>query len=66
MNPTSGPGTAADVAYRSAISHCQGHGQDVIGYVFTDYGNRQMNQVKSDIDRYYSFYPRIRGIFLGR
>jgi hypothetical protein len=35
----------------------------VLGYVFTLYGSRDINDVKADIDSWYSFY-NIDGIFL--
>ena len=64
MNPNSGPGTAVDPHYGEAVAFCQTRGQKVIGYVHTSYGRRTLTAVKADINRYYSFYPAIDGIFL--
>ncbi len=63
-NPASGPGTAAQTAYTNEITTQQNAGRKVIGYVSTAYGNRAVADVKADIDRWYSFYPAINGIFL--
>ena len=64
MNPNSGPGTTVDQHYGEAVAFCQRQGQKVIGYVHTSYGRRTLTAVKNDINRYYSFYPAIDGIFL--
>lgn len=64
MNPNSGPGTAVDPSYTSAINSLRSAGGRVVGYVFTQGGDRAINSVKTDIDRYYSFYPMVDGIFL--
>ncbi len=63
-NPTSGPGTAAQTAYTDEITTQHNAGRKVIGYVATGYGNRAIADVKADIDKWYSFYPAIDGIFL--
>jgi len=63
MNPQSGPGVAVDIEYQSAMAYCHSKRQRVIGYVSTQHGARPLNQVRADIDLYYQFYPRIRGIF---
>ncbi len=63
MNPNSGPGMATDAQYRAAMTHCQSHRQSVIGYVSTQHGARPAGQVQADVDRYFQFYPGIRGIF---
>jgi hypothetical protein len=64
MNPGSGPGTAVDANYRSAIGICHSKGQTVIGYVFTAYRRRSLSAVKADIDRFFRLYPEIDGIFI--
>jgi len=50
--------------YKAGMNACLDRGQDVIGYVYTDGGNRDPAMVRSDIDTYYHAFPRIRGIFL--
>lgn len=64
VNPNSGPHTEQLSYIADAIEVCQEEGQNVIGYVSTQYGARSMAAVKTDIDRYYSFYSTIDGIFL--
>jgi len=36
----------------------------LVGYVYTSYGQRPLQQVKSEIDRWIDFYPGLQGIFL--
>jgi len=67
MNPASGPGKAKDANYAAALIYCQEKdGQNVIGYVDTDYTKRSIAEVEADVNAYYSFYPTIGGIFLDR
>jgi hypothetical protein len=65
MNPGNGPGTdiTANADYTRAIDYCHGKKQRVIGYVYTDYGKRPIDQVKADIDKYFKLY-KVDGIFL--
>jgi hypothetical protein len=63
MNPNSGPGTAQNSDYTSAVDRCQNDSQNVIGYVHTSYGSRSETDVKAEIDDYYSWYG-VDGIFL--
>lgn len=66
MNPSSGPGNSFDPNYATAITtvHNAGTGFLVIGYVHTKYGKRSLSTVKSEVDKYYSWYPAIDGIFV--
>lgn len=64
MNPDSGPGTAAESSYTSAISSLESAGGTVIGYVPTEFTNNSISTVESEIDTYESFYPKIGGFFL--
>jgi hypothetical protein len=65
MNPASGPGKVKDANYAAALVYCQEEdGQNVIGYVDTDYTKRSIADVEADVNAYYSFYPTIDGIFL--
>ena len=63
MNPNSGPGTARNPDYVAAVNSLRASGGKVIGYVSTSYTARSTNAVKTDIDRYFSFYA-VDGIFL--
>ena len=53
MNPSSGPGTAKNPDYVNAIGYCHSHGQQVIGYVHTSYGQRSLATVESEVTEYY-------------
>jgi hypothetical protein len=64
MNPDSGPGVGTDADYQRAMDYCHARGQTVIGYVTTDHANRPVDDVTADIDRWYEFYPGLRGVFL--
>src|ERR1051326_3183175 len=63
MNPNSGPDTTQDPQYVTAVNSLRAAGGKVIGYVSTSYTTRATNAVKTDIDRYFSFYA-VDGIFL--
>ena len=63
MNPNSGPDTAQNPDYVAAVNSLRAAGGRVIGYVSTAYTTRSTNTVKTDIDRYFSFYS-VDGIFL--
>lgn len=64
MNPSSGPGSARDNNYTTAITSCHTgtYSQRVIGYVDTAYAGRSARLVKADIDTYYRWYA-VDGIF---
>lgn len=62
MNPASGPGTATDPNYVSAVRAAQAAGISVIGYVYTDWGARSLSAVEADVNDYYNWYG-VNGIF---
>jgi hypothetical protein len=64
MNPASGPGTKANTDYKKVLAYCHAKKQKVIGYVATGYGTVDRAKVAAAINKYYSFYPGIDGIFL--
>lgn len=63
INPATGPGDAASAAHLEGIARLCDAGVKVIGYVPTAYGARDEADVRSDIDRWKSFYPRATGVF---
>jgi len=63
MNPSSGPGTAKNADYVNAIQSCHSHGQQVIGYVHTSYGQRSLATVEGEVTEYYQWY-QVDGIFV--
>lgn len=69
VNPESGPGSSQNSDFTTGFGILTGQGNTshmkIIGYVFTSYGARPIADVKTDVDRYVSWYGQyIRGIFL--
>ena len=62
MNPNSGPGSAPDPNYVSAVHAAQAAGITVVGYVYTDWGARSLSAVEADVNAYYRMYG-VNGIF---
>lgn len=64
LNPEAGPGAAQDGLYLNAAYGVRcGVCSQVLGFTYTRYGERPIEQVMADIDKYYRFYP-VSGIFL--
>jgi YVTN family beta-propeller protein len=63
VNPFNGPGPSVDANYTNGISRLRNAGIKVIGYVYTQHGQRLATQVQADIDTWRNFYPQIEGIF---
>ncbi len=64
LNPNSGPGAQVDANYSHVVTDFRNAGGRVYGYVPTTYGQRNLNDVKQDVERYYNFYPGlVDGIF---
>lgn len=63
MNPFNGPGNSLDANYVAAVNSFRAAGGRVIGYVYTSYNARPLQQVLADIDRYDNWY-NIDGIFV--
>ncbi len=63
MNPASGPGTAVDANYVKAIDRLRGAGIVTLGYVSTEYGQREKQAVQDDLGTWQKFYPKIQGAF---
>jgi hypothetical protein len=63
VNPASGPGSSKDSNYASGIAELKDAGVMVLGYVSTAYTGRDLNAVKSDMDKWRSWYPDVQGIF---
>lgn len=61
-NPASGPGSQQDQVYATYIQKMRDAGIGVLGYVWTDYGKRDVSEVEADIDRWFSWY-NVSGIF---
>ena len=63
VNPSNGPGTTVSPAYQAAIGAARTAKIGLLGYVWTDYGNRPQAAVRSDIDRWRNLYG-VTSIFL--
>ena len=63
MNPFNGPGNSRDNNYVSAVNGLRSAGGRVIGYVYSSYSERPLQQVLDDIDRYREWYG-VDGIFV--
>ncbi len=64
INPSDGPnGGAPNSDYAQGLNDLRTGGVKILGYVYTSYGARDMNAVKTDIDLYATYY-NINGIFL--
>lgn len=62
VNPASGPGGSKDPNYVSGIEDLKAAGVIVLGYVSTAYTGRSLDEVRSDIDKWASWYD-VDGIF---
>jgi hypothetical protein len=63
MNPFNGPGNSLDNNYVSAVNAFRTAGGRVIGYVYSSYNERPLQQVLDDIDQYEDWY-NVDGIFV--
>lgn len=64
INPNSGPAASPDSSYVTYMQLLANAGVEMVGYVYTGYGNRDIAAVKADIDTYATQYPLLKGIFL--
>jgi len=63
INPHSGPTPVPSTDYSTYMNKLQNAGIEMIGYVYTSYGSRSIDNIKKDIDTYAAKYPHIIGIF---
>ncbi|MFO1064781.1 MAG: spherulation-specific family 4 protein [Pirellulales bacterium] len=63
VNPATGPGVQVDANYTKAIDRLLGAGCVVLGYISTEYGNRRISDVETDLTRWRELYPRVQGVF---
>jgi len=62
-NKANGPGPSYDTTYAVVINNMHLNHGKVIGYVWTNYGTVPLATAKADIDRWFSFYSSLDGIF---
>jgi len=63
VNPSSGPGNNIDNNYVNFIDELNSYKKILVGYVYTKWANRDIDEVKQDIDTWLDFYPKIKGFF---
>ncbi len=64
VNPANGPGSLKDEKYEKFISDLVAYDKRPIGYVYTKWGDRDIDLVKDDIDTWFELYPQIEGFFI--
>jgi hypothetical protein len=62
INPANGPGDTLDVEIAAEVLQLQAAGIKVIGYTFTNFGQRDTAEIFQDIDKYRTLY-NVDGIF---
>ena len=63
VNPNNGPGDTIDTNYVQRIDTLNKNSQIPIGYVYTKWGARDLNEVKNDINKWLDMY-NIKGFFI--
>jgi len=64
INPNSGPDSSGpSSSYTTYMNKFKNAGIQMVGYVYTSYGDRAISAVQADIDTYASKYPGVTGIF---
>ena len=61
INPDSGPGVVQDSNYKQGIDALRSAGVTVLGYVYTQYAQRNLTSAEADISTYHGWY-NISGI----
>ena len=62
INPSSGVGSSKDSNFVNGINQLKSAGVTVMGYIYTDYGQRSTTAIQDEIDKYKSWYG-VNGIF---
>jgi hypothetical protein len=64
LNPYNGPGDEQNPLYTNYIGELIDKGKIPIGYIYTKWGSRPLEEVEADIDKWLDFYPDIKGFFI--
>jgi len=64
INPNNGPDTYVDDTLYDFVELMKSTNRDVYGYIYTDYGQRSINEVEDDIKMWLQLYPQISGFFV--
>ena len=62
INPSNGPGNIKNTTYATEVLKLQAAGITVLGYTFTNYGQRDIDLIFQDINKYTLWY-NVDGIF---
>lgn len=64
INPSDGPGEAPDPIFQAMISRVSAAGIPMLGYTMSHWGARSITDIEADIDKYRTWYPQVKGVFL--
>lgn len=64
INPNNGQGNQADNVFVEKINQLKSKNFKVLGYIYTNYSNRDLNEVKNDVDKWITLYGNIDGFFI--
>jgi len=64
INPFNGPGVVVDYYYSEFVSAIKESGKIPLGYVYSSWGVRDLQEVEDDIDLWLKLYPEIEGFFI--
>jgi hypothetical protein len=64
VNNQNGPGPGPDPAWTHGINVLVGAGCKVAGYVYTEYGQRPISAIETDIASWRAWYPQVTALFL--
>jgi hypothetical protein len=65
VNPSNGPGTSVDAKYQDLFNNVLKSKIEIIGYVYSSFGNRNISLIKKDVDTWLNLYPNVlSGIFV--
>ncbi|MCX7738362.1 MAG: hypothetical protein N2Z80_02960 [Hydrogenothermaceae bacterium] len=64
VNPSNGPGSNKDESFSQVVDKLKEKGFLVFGYIYSSYGKRDISQLRSEMDKYTQFYPKLDGFFI--
>lgn len=64
VNPFNGPGDMVDPYYSKVIEELIARRAIVLGYVYTKWAQRPIEEVLGDVDTWFTLYPGVAGIFV--
>lgn len=64
VNPNNGVGNTKSKFYEDVILKLALTNKIPVGYISTNYGKRDINDIKREIDRWLQYYPQLEGFFI--